>query len=92
MNSMKVFALMTMLVSAPPAWADWDGVDQDTGNSIAIEPGNLVRDGNDIEVYDYNTGQYRNLTVEDIERSGSDVEIDYYDNETGESGTLEMED
>jgi hypothetical protein len=90
---LRTIAMIAMIIlSSPPALADWDGTDQSTGNDIAIEPGSLVRSGKDIEVYDYGTGQYRDVTVEDIDRSGSSVDIEYYDNSTGEYGTFEMED
>ncbi|MFD9899697.1 DUF5334 family protein [Mesorhizobium sp. NPDC059054] len=69
----------------------WDGVDTSTGNSVEIEKGNLVRTGRDIEIYDYDAGEYRDVTVEDISRHGSTVEVEVYDNESGEYRTLEMD-
>ena len=72
--------------------AAWDGVDAESGDSVEIERGNLVREGRDIEVYDYGSGEYRDVTVEDINRSGSSIEIEVYDNDSGEYRTFEMED
>ncbi|WP_085034081.1 DUF5334 family protein [Ensifer aridi] len=69
----------------------WDGTDASTGGSVEIGKGNLVREGLDIEIYDYESGGYRDVTVEDINRTGSSVEIEVYDNESGEYRTLEME-
>ncbi|MFD9901255.1 DUF5334 family protein [Mesorhizobium sp. NPDC059025] len=51
-------------------------MDANTGNSVEIEKGNLVRTGQDIEIYDYGAGEYRDVTVEDINRYGSTVEIE----------------
>jgi hypothetical protein len=70
----------------------WDGVDTSTGDSVEIEGGNLVRRGNDVEMYDSNTGDYHDVTVESISRSGSTVEIEVYDNTKGEYRTLEFND
>jgi hypothetical protein len=70
----------------------WDGVDAETGTAVEIDKGNLVREGNDIEIYDFDAGEYRDVTVESIRRSGSSVEVEIYDNDSGEYRTLEMED
>ncbi|ORE87723.1 DUF5334 family protein [Aurantimonas sp. 22II-16-19i] len=70
----------------------WDGVDTNSGDSVEIDRGNLVREGLDIEVYDHSTGEYHDVTVEGINRSGSSVDVEVYDNKTGEYRTFEMED
>lgn len=69
----------------------WDGYDYDKGNYVEIDRGNLVRPGNDIEIYDYETGQYHDVTVDSIHKYGSDVEIEVYDNTTGDYRTLNMD-
>lgn len=76
----------------PISHADWDGYDWQNSADVSIEPGNRVREGNDIEVYDWSDGQYHDMTVEGVTRSGSSVEIEVYDYETGEYRYLEMED
>ena len=70
----------------------WDGYDYETGSYVEIEEGNLVREGEEIEIYDYSKGEYTTVEVEDVERSGDTVEIEIYDDETGENRTIEMED
>jgi hypothetical protein len=70
----------------------WDGVDTETGVQVEIEKGNLVRGGRDIEVYDYEAGEYHDVTVDDVNRSGSSVEIEGYDNTTGEYRSFEFDD
>jgi hypothetical protein len=68
----------------------WSGTDQD-GETVEIEKGNLVREGLDIEVYYDNDGEYHNVSVDTIRSYGYNVEIEGYDNDTGEYITLDME-
>ena len=37
----------------PSLAAAWDGYDYESGSYVEIEKGNLVRDGEEIEYYDY---------------------------------------
>lgn len=83
--------ILTCCVVATPAFA-WDGEDAGSGATIEIETGNLVRTGSDIQIYDYDSGEYHDVSVESIQRSGSTVELEVYDYDIGEYRTLEMED
>lgn len=83
------YLLILSLLFIPNAYA-WDGYD-DNGHSIEIEQGNLVREGEDIEVYDYDDGEYKDITVESITSYGDSVEIEAYDNDSGEYVTYEMD-
>lgn len=69
----------------------WDGYDHEKGTYIEIDKGNLVRPGKDIEIYDYSTGQYKDVEVQSIRGSGSNTEVEVYDYSTGEFRTLDME-
>lgn len=69
----------------------WDGQDADTGENMEIESGNLVREGNDIEIYDYGSESYREVTVEDITDNGSSIDIEVYDHQSNRYRTFEME-
>jgi hypothetical protein len=69
----------------------WEGYDYDTGNYVEIESGNLVRSGNEIEIYDYETSEYKYVEVESIENYGGSTEVEVYDYDTGEYRTLDME-
>lgn len=80
------------LIAGLSSASAWDGTDTESGTSIEIESGNLVRPGNDIQVYDREAGEYRDVTVESIEQSGSSVEVEVYDSEVGEYRTFEMDD
>ena len=81
--------LFSFFILCSPSFA-WDGTDQD-GNIIEIEKGNLVRSGLDIEVYDYNAGEYKEVEVQSINNYGTGVEIEVYDYNTGEYHTYDME-
>lgn len=70
----------------------WDGYDYSNGTYVEIDKGNLVREGEDIEIYDYNAGEYRNVEVQNIDRYGSLIEVEIYDYDSGEYRTLEMDD
>ena len=69
----------------------WDGYDWDSGSFVDIEPGNLVREGNTIEIYDWGTGEYNDVEVQSISPSGSGAEVEVYDWDTGEYRTLDMD-
>jgi hypothetical protein len=84
--------IIVVIIMFPISVYSWDGVESETGDTIEIESGNLVREGEDIEVYDYSTGGYRDVEVESIQEYGGVVEVEVYDYETGETTTLEMDD
>lgn len=69
----------------------WDGYDYNNGTSVDIEKGNLVREGEEIEFFDYSAGEYRGGTVQEINRYGSSVEVVVEDSESGETRTLDMD-
>ena len=89
-RSWAILAGLCLVATAGVADA-WDGTDTETGEAVEIGEGNLVRSGQDIEVYDYGDGKYHNVTVESIDGNGSGAEVEVYDQETGESRTLEMD-
>ena len=68
----------------------WDGTDS-KGTPVEIEKGNLVRDGETIEYFDYGEGKYKTGTVQDISRYGSSVEVEVQDENTGETRTFDMD-
>jgi hypothetical protein len=83
------FAAFFILLGSNHAFA-WDGTNTNTGSSIEIERGQLVRSGRTVEVYDSTEG-YKEYDVDSIRRSGRTVEIEATDPATGESTTLEMD-
>ena len=62
------------------AHASWEGFDYDSGSYIEIdEERQEVKEGDDVDIYDYEDGEYSTGTVEDI--SGDEVEVYDYDKE-----------
>lgn len=84
-------SLIAVLFLSPVMSHAWDGYDYDSGSYVEIEEGNLVRPGLDIEVYDYGTGEYKDMEVQSIHSYGSSTEVEVYDYDTGEYRTLDME-
>jgi hypothetical protein len=84
--------LVLLLILCPFTVFGWDGTDVESGASVEIESGNLVRTGNDIEIYDYDAGEYKYVEVESINRYGNTVELELYDYDTGDTRTVEMYD
>lgn len=87
----KILVILASLIFVFPAMA-WEGFDYSKGGAVEIEQGNLVREGEDIEIFDYNAGEYRNVEVQDVNRYSGSTEVEVYDYETGEYRTLEMDD
>ncbi len=87
---MKFIILVLFLTVSTPAFA-WDGYDYENGSFVEIDKGNLVRSGQDIEIYDYSTGDYKEVEVESVRSNGSNVDVEVYDYDTGEYRTLEMD-
>ncbi|MBI4825674.1 MAG: DUF5334 family protein [Nitrospirae bacterium] len=80
-----------LIVLVPFTSIAWDGYDYDKGSFVEIGKGNLVREGEEIEIYDYGTGEFKNVEVQSITDNGSGAEVEVYDNDTGESRTLDMD-
>jgi hypothetical protein len=87
---MKFLTLLLMLLFSCVSLA-WDGYDYANGTYVEIEKGNNVKTGKDIEIFDYATGQYRDVQVESVRGSGSNTEVEVFDYSTGEFRTLDME-
>jgi hypothetical protein len=69
----------------------WDGYDWANSSSVQIDKGELVREGESVEFYDYGSSEYRSIDIDSIETTGDNVEITGIDSETGEQRTFEME-
>ena len=84
---MRYIILVLLSVFIVPCAFAWDGYDVDNGHSIEIEKGNLVRSGNDIEVFDYDTGEYKDYEVQSVNNN----EVEVYDYDTAEYRTFDMD-
>jgi Family of unknown function (DUF5334) len=90
MNAREIcFAACFILFGSNSAFC-WDGTNSNTGSSVEIERGQLVRPGRTVEVNDSTEG-YKEYDVDSIRHSGRTVEIEVTDSATGESATLEMD-
>ncbi len=69
----------------------WDGYDYTEGSFVEIDKGNYVRPGESIEVYDYGTGEYKDMEVQSMDSSGYGTEVEVYDYSTGEYRTFDMD-
>ena len=87
---MKYISVFLMMLLPSVAFA-WEGYDYDSSSYIEIEQGALVREGEEIEYYDYGSGEYKTATVESVQSTGSSAEVEVYDYETGEYKTFEMD-
>ena len=87
---MKFLLPLFLAAALCDAWA-WVGYDYGSGSYIEIDKGNLVRPGRDIEIYDYGTGTYKDVTVESINGSGYGTEVEVYDYDTNEYRTFDMD-
>ncbi len=83
--------IVTMVALMPFTLIAWDGYDYEKGSYVEIEKGNLVRPGQDVEIYDYGTGEYKDVEVQSISGSGSGAEVEVYDYDKGEYRTLDMD-
>ncbi len=90
MKAFKVFFSIIITGSCLQCRA-WDGYDYGSSSYVEIEKGNLVREGKEIEFYDYSSGGYRTGTVESISKSGSSVEVEITDDKSGETRTFDMD-
>ena len=82
---------LACFISVAGASRAWDGYDWEHGTRVTIESGNLVREGEKIEIYDWSRGAYRSVDVQRIEQPAATVDVDVYDAEEGRYRTLEME-
>jgi hypothetical protein len=81
--------LAVFLIS--PNIQTWEGYDYNKGSYVEIIEGNLVRSGNEVEFYDYGSGENRSGEVESVTGFGASVVVVIYDNNAGEYRALDMD-
>jgi len=89
--SMNAKWLIFYLTIIPTSAIAWDGYDSDSGSQIEIQKRNLVRQGKDIDFYDYEEGEYGSGRVISITKNGRGARVEIEDDETGEERTFYME-
>lgn len=85
-NTIKTIAIAGLLTLSVGAQA-WSGFDYEVGNYIDIGEGNLVRDGETIEYFDYDNAEYRSGDVQSVDSD----EVIVYDQESGDYRTFAMD-
>ena len=87
MKNVLIALLMIVSFSA----SAWEGYDWDKGNYVEITEGSDVSEGDIIEIYDYEYGDYRQVEVTDVTETSGGVEVEIYDRDLGEMRYLDME-
>lgn len=82
---MKKFLIIFCFLFSP-AFA-WDGYNLETGEFINIDKDQLIRPGEEIEMFNYSTGEYEYREVDYVD----DYAIETFDYETGEYETFYMD-
>lgn len=82
----KILILSFLLTLSATAFA-WEGEDED-GNSVTIEKGNLVRSGETITIN--HDGEDKEVTVDSVNGTGSGATLDITD-ENGDSFEVDMD-
>ncbi|WP_045225432.1 DUF5334 family protein [Methyloterricola oryzae] len=88
---MRTVCVFFLLMAAASAFG-WDGFDYEKGAYVEIPKGNLVRSGKEIEIFDYSTGEYKEVEVQSVRGQGRGAEVEVYDHESGEYRTFDMDD
>ena len=86
---MKFITFLLLFVLSSLTFA-WEGYDPLNNNPVAIDKGNLVREGEAIELLDYSTGQYHSVDVESVRQIGGTTEVEVFDYNTGDYRILDM--
>jgi len=84
------YSIFTFLILLTSQVFAWEGYDPLNNTPLAIDKGNLVREGEAIELLDYSTGQYHSVDVESVRQIGGSTEVEVFDYNTGEFRILDM--
>lgn len=82
---LKYFCFLIIIFNYDQCFG-WNGYDYESGEFIEIQKENLVRPGLEIEVFHWETCEYRDEEVIDV----SDSEVETYDYDECEYHTYEM--
>ena len=92
MNLLKSACLIMLTLGIASQAGAWSGYDNESGGTVEIDQGNLVRPGETIDYYDSESGEYKAADVEAIQSYGVGTEVEVYDHESGEYRTFSMDD
>jgi len=83
--------LMLILTIIPTLTFAWDGFDYNNAKFVDIEKGSVVREGNDIEIFDWGDGTYKDVEVQSVDSYGGTTEVEYIDPDSGETEPIDWE-
>lgn len=87
---MSIIFLLLALLTTTPAHADWAGHDWIKGVDVSIDDDDLLRVGNEVEVYDGADGKYKDMNIENIKEDPEKTTLKVYDKERGEYRVFEI--
>ena len=85
------FTTITLLTLASVDSFAWAGYEETTNISIDIPPGNLVRPGRQIDIFDFSTNNYHPSEVIFLDDIFSGTRLEVKDLETGKRRVFYME-
>jgi len=80
-----------MFAVSPGLASAWSGYTYSEGTHVDIVLANLVREGQVIDFYYYDSGEYRSAEVIDVDTSGFGADVGVYDIDSGEYRTFDMD-
>jgi hypothetical protein len=88
--SLKIFLIIFFIQPIINTYA-WDGYDNESNSSIEIGDDNLVREGNIIEIFDWQDQQSHLVRILSVDSGFNEIEIKVRDEETKKTRTLKMQ-
>ncbi len=89
---MKVKSLLlAILCSSNIAFADTEGYDYYKTSNYVEFNSECFSSGDDLDMYDYQTGNYHAIEVQSVQCNGSGCEIEFYDYEFSEYRYVDLE-
>ena len=90
-QAIKILIFGLVILSAPQNAFAWAGYEESTNIAIDIPPGNLVREGREIAIFDFHTNKYHQAEVIFLDDIFSGARLEVKDLETNEKRIFYME-
>ncbi|MDH4984316.1 DUF5334 family protein [Aminobacter anthyllidis] len=78
-----------LIATAKVAFA-WNGIDVQTGQDIEIATGTTIEEGQNVEIFDYQSDEYREVLVITVRSNGHRLEIEVLDKNVKRTRMLEL--
>ena len=89
--SLNFVIFFSLSLIAPQNVFAWAGYEESTNIAIDIPPGNLVREGREIDIFDFSTNRYHPAEVIFLDDIFSGTRLEVKDLETNEKRVFYME-